>query len=90
MTSLTLQLPDRLAKELTGASQEFIAEMLELGLRTRKIEQALAQYADGQMTLGAAAHLAGITEGEMARYAYARGLEPRLGDQTLAEELKQC
>jgi hypothetical protein len=87
MTSLTVQLPDRLARELSDASQEFIAEMLELGLRTRKIEQALAQYARGQMTLGAAAHLAGITEGEMARHAYARGLEPRFSDATLVEEL---
>jgi predicted HTH domain antitoxin len=87
MTSLTVQLPDRLAKELSDASQEFIAEMLELGLHTRRVEQALAQYARGKMTLGAAAHLAGITEGEMARHAYARGLEPRFSDETLAEEL---
>jgi len=87
MTSLTVQLPDRLAKELTEASQEFIAEMIDLGLRTRKIEQALAQYARGEMTFGAAAHLAGITEGEMARHAYARGVEPRFSDETLAEEL---
>ena len=87
MTRLTVQLPDRLAKELSDASQEFITEMIELGLRTRKIEQALAQYARGQMTLGAAAHLAGITESEMARHAYARGLEPRFSDETLAEEL---
>ncbi|HKZ86095.1 MAG TPA: hypothetical protein VJ793_20865 [Anaerolineae bacterium] len=87
MTSLTVQLPDRLAKELSDASQEFIAEMLELGLRTRKIEQALAQYARGQMTLGAAAGIAGITEGEMARHAYAHGQEPRFSDETLAEEL---
>ena len=87
MTSLTVQLPDRLAKELSDASQGFIAETLELGLRTRRIEQALAQYARGQMTLGAAAHLADITEGEMARHAYARGQEPRFSDKTLAEEL---
>jgi hypothetical protein len=87
MTSLTVQLPDRLAKELTEAGQEFIAEMIDLGLRTRKIEQALARYARGEMTLGAAAHLASVAEGEMARHAYARGLEPRFTDQTLAEEL---
>ena len=59
MTSLTVQLPDWLAKELSDAGQEFIAEMLKLGLRTRKIEQALAQYARGQMTHGAAAGIAG-------------------------------
>lgn len=87
MTNLTVPVPDRLAKELNKAGQESIAEMLELGLRTRKIEQALEQYARGEMTLGAAAHMAGIMEGEMARQAYARGLEPRLTEETLAEEL---
>lgn len=87
MTNLTVDVPDRLAKELGKASQEFIAEMIELGLRTRRIEQALAQYARGEMTLGAAAQLAGIKESEMARHAYAHGLEPRFGEETLAEEL---
>jgi predicted HTH domain antitoxin len=87
MTNLTVEVPDRLAKELSDASQEFIAEMIELGLRTRKIEQALAQYARGKMTLGAAAHLAGVPESEMARHAYARGLEPRFSKKTLAEEV---
>ena len=87
MTNLTVEVPDRLAKELSEASQEFIAEMIELGLRTRKIEQALAQYSRGKMTLGAAAHLAGVLETEMARHAYARGLEPRFSEETLAEEM---
>ena len=87
MTSVTVQLPDRLAQELTSAGQEFIADMIELGLRTRRIDQALAQYARGQMTLGAAAHQAGVTESEMARQAYARGLEPRFSAGTLAEEV---
>ncbi len=87
MTNLTVQLPDHLAQELTSAGQEFIADLLELGLRTRRIEQALAQYTRGQMTLGAAAQLAGLTESEMARHAYAYGLTPRFTTDTLTEEL---
>jgi hypothetical protein len=87
MINLAVQISDRLAQELTSASQDFIAEMIELGLRTRRIEQALAQYARGHTTLGAAAQLAGVSEGDMARYAYARGLEPRFSADTLAEEL---
>lgn len=87
MPNLTLQLPDWLAKELANASQEFVIEVLELGLRTRKIERTLTVYARGQMTLGAAAHLAGVTESEMARQAYARGLEPRYSMDTFNEEL---
>ena len=87
MTNLTVQVPDQLAQELTSAGQDFIAEMIELGLRTRRIEQALTQYAQGHMTLGAAAQLAGVPEGDMARQAYARGLEPRYSAATLTEEL---
>ena len=87
MTDLTVHLPDRLAKELVDAGQDFIAEVFELGLRTRKIDQALSEYARGGMTLGAAARLAGISESELARQAYARGLEPRFSADTLAEEL---
>lgn len=87
MTDLTVHLPDRLAKELVNAGQDFIAEVFELGLRTRKIDQALAEYTRGGMTMGAAAQLAGISESELARHAYARGLEPRFSTDTLAEEL---
>ncbi len=87
MTDLTVHLPDRLAKELTNAGQDFIAEVFELGLRTRKIDQALVEYARGQMTLGSAAQRAGISESELARHAYARGLEPRFSADTLNEEL---
>lgn len=87
MTDLTVHLPDRLARELADAGQDFIAEVFELGLRTRKIDQALAEYARGHMTLGAAAQLAGISESELARHAYAHGLEPRFSSDTLTEEL---
>ena len=87
MTDLTVHLPDRLARELASAGQDFIAEVFELGLRTHKIDQVLAEYARGQMTLGAAAQRVGIPEGELARHAYARGLEPRFSADTLTEEL---
>ena len=90
MTDLTLQVPERLAQEFTHASQEFATQVLELGLRAWKIEQALQAYARGGLTLGAAAHLAGLAESEMARQAYAYGLEPRFSPETLAEELAPC
>jgi predicted HTH domain antitoxin len=87
MPDLTLQLADWLAKELANTSKEFVVEVLELGLRTWKIQRALIVYAHGKMTLGAAAQLAGVTESEMARQAYARGLGPRYSTDTLNEEL---
>ena len=39
---VTLNLPASLAQELSAASQEFLADILERGLRELKIERALA------------------------------------------------
>ncbi len=85
--ALTLTIPAPLAQELESASQEFLVELLERGLRQLKIERALERYARGGISFGAAAHQAGVSQSELARQAYARGMEPPLGAETLAEEL---
>ena len=41
MTPLTLNLPDTLAQELGTANQELLLELLERGLREKKIDRAL-------------------------------------------------
>ena len=85
--TMTLTIPDSLARELDEASQEFYVEVLERGLRDLKIEQVLDRYARGGMSFGAAARQAGISASELARHAYARGMEPPSSAETLAEEL---
>ncbi len=85
--ALTVNVPTSLAQELESASQEFLAELLERGLRELKIERALERYARGAISFGAAAHQAGVSQSELARYAYARGMEPPFSAETLAEEL---
>lgn len=85
--SLTLQLPEILAEKLQSASQDFLLEVLERGLRELKIERALDLYARGGYTFGAAAEYAGVHQSELARHAYARGLEPSCSPETLLEEL---
>jgi len=83
----TLNIPDSLARELETANQEFLIELLERGLHALKIERALEQYSRGGISFGAAAHQAGISQSELARHAYARGMEPPFSAETLAEEL---
>lgn len=83
----TLNIPDSLARELETANQEFLIELLERGLQALKIERALEQYARGGISFGAATHQAGISQSELARHAYARGMEPPFSAETLAEEL---
>jgi len=85
--ALTLKVPTALALELESASQEFLIELLERGLRQLKIERALDRYVRGGISFGAAAHQAGVSESELARHAYARGMEPPFSAETLAEEL---
>jgi predicted HTH domain antitoxin len=84
---LTLTLPGALAREFETLQQDFLLELLERGLREIKIDRALELYAGGGLSFGAAAERAGITQSEMARHAYARGLEPSFSSATLAEEL---
>ena len=85
--ALTLTIPAPLAQELDSASQQFVIEILERGLRELKIERALKRYARGGMSFGAAAQQAGLSQSELARHAYARGMEPPFSAETLAEEL---
>jgi hypothetical protein len=52
-----------------------------------KIDQALDQYSRGGLSFGAAAERAGISRSDLARHAYARGMEPPFSSDSLAEEL---
>lgn len=84
---LTITLPPALAQEFETASAEFLAEMLERGLRQWRIEKALERYAARDISFGAAAEQAAVSQGELARHAYARGMVPPFSKETLAEEL---
>ena len=84
---MTITVPPALADELDSASQEFLVEVLQRGLRALRIERALDRYAQGGVSFGAAAHKAGVSRSELSRHAYARGMEPPFSAETLAEEL---
>jgi len=85
--TLVLTVSDSLGEQLDTASKEFLADILERGLCESKIERALERYARGGISFGAAAHRAGVSQSELARHAYARGIEPPFTDATLLEEL---
>jgi predicted HTH domain antitoxin len=82
-----IDLSDRLAAEPEQIGREHLTELLERGLKAFRIDRALDQYADGAISFGAAARLAGVTQGELARHAYARGIEPSTSEEMLHEEL---
>ena len=83
---LTLTISDSLARELDSVGEGLLIELLERGLREFKVEQALDRYARGGISFGAAAGQAGVSQSELARHAYSRGMEPLFSAETLAEE----
>jgi predicted HTH domain antitoxin len=85
--SLILNLPDALARELQSAHQDLLVELLERGLKEMRIDRALDLYSRGGMSFGAAAERAGVSRSDLARHAYARGMEPPFTPETLTEEL---
>jgi hypothetical protein len=83
----TITLPGSLlAEEFGPLSHELAVELFERGAREWRIDRALALYAQGRLSFGAAAERARISQ-TVSRSAYARGLEPPFSAKTLAEEL---
>lgn len=72
-----ISLPDRLAAELPS-DPALRSEVLELGLRSLRIREALDAYRRGEGSLAYAAERAGVALREMIPLAYAHGLSPRV------------
>lgn len=50
--SLTVRVPDSLARELDSVGESLLIDLIERGLREFKIEQALERYARGGISFG--------------------------------------
>ena len=84
---IVLEVPATVAQELATATQDFLAEILQRGLRETRIERALARYRLGGMSFAATAEAAGVSQAELARQAYVRNIEPPFDVEMLAEEM---
>ncbi|MEW6607473.1 MAG: hypothetical protein AB1414_08475 [bacterium] len=87
MKTLTLEMPDTLAEEIKTADSRYICELINLGIRYLKMENALLLLKNGNVSIGYAAKTAGVSEDEISTLAYARGLTPIFSKETLKEEL---
>lgn len=74
-TTIRIPVPEELARRLPTHPDEQ-RELLELGLRERRIRAALDAYKRGDVSLGEAARRAEISLREMIPLAYAHGLTP--------------
>lgn len=87
---ITLEVPASLAEDLADASQDFLVELLERGLRQSRIERALERYKQGGVSFAAAAQMAGVSRSDFARQAYARGMEPPYTERMADEEFSSA
>jgi hypothetical protein len=87
LEKVTVEVSADLAEELASANQQLLADLLKRGLRDLHIEQALERYRQGGISFAAASEQAGVSQAELARAAYVRGLEPPYDPGMAAEEL---
>jgi predicted HTH domain antitoxin len=83
---MRIEIPDDLVREYEQ-HQDKLREVILLGLRQLKLNEALLLYRRGLVSFERAAELAGLSIAEMARQARAGGFEPRWSDEMLQDEL---
>ena len=86
MEEILMKIPNELSKDLAVYKGNLV-ELLALGLRQVKMQQSLALFREGGISLWRAAHIAGVSLREMTQYAVSQGLRATCDDQTLEEEL---
>jgi predicted HTH domain antitoxin len=86
METLTLTISEALLNEVLPY-QDNLEELLRLGVRQIKMEQALALFKQGGISIWRAARLADVSLREMTQYAVAHGLRAAADDETMREEL---
>ncbi|MDI6735896.1 MAG: hypothetical protein QME42_06855 [bacterium] len=87
MKTLRIEMPDTLAEEIKNTDNKYICQLIDLGIRQLKMENALVLLKKGGVSIGYVAGVAGVSEDEMATFAYVRGFAPTFSQQTLREEL---
>jgi predicted HTH domain antitoxin len=86
MEKIEIDIPDELAGQLKPYHGR-LQDVLVLGLRQVKIDEALALYDRGLISFGRAVELAGVRREELVREARMAGVRSRWTEDTVREEL---
>ncbi len=81
-----IEIPTDLADQLANRS-EMVPEILRLGLRQLRVQEALLLYEQGVVTLARAAELAELPLQEMIQEARSKGIQPKWSDAMIEEEM---
>ena len=84
--TVSIEIPEDLA-EMLSEREDILPEILRLGLRQLKVQEALLLYDQGVISLARAAELAGLSLQEMVMQARARGIQPKWSDAMLEDDL---
>lgn len=93
--AISFRLPESLKKQLDEMAEEeskdkstLLRELIESGLKERKIEKALRKYEEGEATLWKASRMAGISLRRMMDLLKEKNIEAQYGMDELEEDLK--
>ncbi len=84
--NIQLDVPDEILQKYNLSEPSQVENMLRIGLQQLRIEEALMMYQRGLITLWKAATMAETPLREMILQASARGYEPAVDEEMLAEE----
>ena len=85
---ITIEVSDEILKAIPAINEDAIPGLIELGAKQMRIEQALAIFKEGKISIWRAARIAGLPLREMIAHASARGFKPLFDDDMIAEELE--
>lgn len=86
MSTIIIEIPEKFVKDIK-LNNRTLKDALKRGLLQIKIDNILKKYQRGEMSLGYAAKVIGVSKQEMIRQAYARGINPSLSEDTFREEI---
>ena len=77
-----------LARLTDTVKSKLIRDLIVLGIREKKLQEALKLYSQGRVTLWKSARLAGLSMWEMMEIIADRKIPVKYGEKELAEDLK--
>jgi len=86
--TISMSIPEAWVHGLEWDQTTVLKEVFRLGVQQYKIRRAIEMYMSGMGSLGFIAEKMALPKRELIREARTRGIEPRIDDQTLIEELE--
>lgn len=84
---ITVKVSDEILNAIPTLNEGAVQGLIELGVKQMRIEQALAIFKEGRISIWRASRIAGLPLREMITHASARGFKPLYDEDMVAEEL---